>query len=267
MRYAILLLLVGCVAPPDMVPMVIVSAELASTASPPPSDTCENCGGLGYLGDSVVKRDCPECEIPWSMTPDELLSASHAEIGKSISELRESVEALSMKLDTMQSSCPVPVMEINDAKVLAERLWEEFEEDYQERFYEGFQKHLTVEEVRKEGVLTPSKAVFTSYAEAIREATNRDQVLLLVFSSRTCEPCDRLKAAQDSVPLKDVVVCRLYVEDNPDLFRNYGVTRYPTQVVRFRSRELARATGAMDRNYFYQWIEGYKKTAPSIYPQ
>lgn len=40
----------------------VAGAVVIQPTSKPSSDTCENCGGTGELGDGVVSVECPVCE-------------------------------------------------------------------------------------------------------------------------------------------------------------------------------------------------------------
>ena len=75
---ALCVLLAGCLpkeTPPiadDFTPYIAVAIGLTAgsrVVPDVPSDTCENCGGLGYLGDGTTRVDCPECETAWQELP------------------------------------------------------------------------------------------------------------------------------------------------------------------------------------------------------
>lgn len=75
MKYILVtfVLAVGCThTTPNYLPALAVAAGVAEgdnsptpAPEPEPSDVCETCNGLGYLGDTVIKTDCPDCETPW----------------------------------------------------------------------------------------------------------------------------------------------------------------------------------------------------------
>lgn len=46
---------------------VAAVAEHQPTPNPQP-EVCQSCGGQGWLGDGVIKLDCPDCEVDWKQT-------------------------------------------------------------------------------------------------------------------------------------------------------------------------------------------------------
>ena len=75
---ALCVLLAGCLpkeTPPiadDYIPYIAVAIGLTAgsrVVPDVPSDTCQNCGGSGYLGDGTTKVDCPSCEKAWQKLP------------------------------------------------------------------------------------------------------------------------------------------------------------------------------------------------------
>ena len=40
----------------------VAGASILRAPELPPSDTCENCGGTGKLGDGTVSVECPVCD-------------------------------------------------------------------------------------------------------------------------------------------------------------------------------------------------------------
>lgn len=75
-------LLVGCDLAPSNAPDYSAGISLACgvagalpDAPPEPEpddDVCRSCGGTGWLGDGVIKTDCPDCDTPWRSTPPEV---------------------------------------------------------------------------------------------------------------------------------------------------------------------------------------------------
>lgn len=75
------LLLAGCdIVPPDApdysagiaVACGVAAAAPADSPAPLPDDeVCRSCGGTGWLGDGVIKEDCPDCDTPWKQLPPE----------------------------------------------------------------------------------------------------------------------------------------------------------------------------------------------------
>lgn len=261
---ALTILLAGCSPEiPDMGPAIDVSLGLAAAVEddnpappePDPIGVCDTCKGKGYLGDGRIRVDCPNCDTPWESGEDPLLAKL------------ESLEAQIMGLQAAQ--CPVPVLEIHDAEALAEALWEEFKAEYLEEFRELIRSDSQDPPEAE----TPSKAqtspriqqeFIDGYEAGVARASELDVPLVVVYTSQTCPPCAQLHSAQESVLVEDVVICRVWLQEEPELFGGIGST--PTQVFRYRGRELSRVVGPQSRNAFYAWLEENKRKARALFP-
>lgn len=104
--------------------------------------------------------------------------------------------------------------------------------------------------------LEVSPVFMTSYADALTLADKVDRPVLVVYSSKTCGPCRSLNKLQmDNIEWlsKRFVLCKLYVQDDPELFKLGGVSSFPTQVVVRDNAEVGRRVGLPGKDY-WEWL-------------
>lgn len=102
-------------------------------------------------------------------------------------------------------------------------------------------------------------AFMSSYADALTLADRVDRPLLVVYSSKTCGPCRALNELQMKNLewlSKRFVLCKLYVQDEPELFKLGGVSSFPTQVIVRDNAEVGRRVGLPGKDY-WEWLGEY----------
>lgn len=85
--------------------------------------------------------------------------------------------------------------------------------------------------------------------------------LLVVFSSKTCNPCNALSSQQGKEPTKSLLInhyiaCKLYAQDELKPFQDHDIRNYPTQIIFVDDAEFARREGFSSRSLddYHAWL-------------
>jgi thioredoxin 1 len=84
------------------------------------------------------------------------------------------------------------------------------------------------------------------------DATHAPRLELMDFSAEWCPPCRAMKPVVHELAeeLRDQLkVVEIDVDQNPDLARQYNITRIPCFIVIRDGREVNRQTGSMPKEY------------------
>ena len=75
---------------------------------------------------------------------------------------------------------------------------------------------------------------------------NTDKKVLIDFYADWCGPCRMMSPIVDEIAdeREDVVVCKINVDEEPELAQRFDVMSIPTLVILKDSKELARSVGA-----------------------
>lgn len=82
--------------------------------------------------------------------------------------------------------------------------------------------------------------------------------VLVVFSSETCAPCKALHITLDvmqnnlSLPVDEVQY--FVAEENPEVFKEYGIRSVPTMIVYLDGEEMRRTTGFKTESQLLDFI-------------
>lgn len=219
MRYLLLLaMLTGCTAEAeDFVPMISVCVGMSDTATPDPPDTpdnpteCANCGGLGYVGDGVIRSDCPECEIPWEQASGgkmvgliiELYAEHQDEINAHWATLGEEWTLTEAVVSWAKQKLAKPKSEPPPKQIAA---WEQ------------------------------------TLSEARKRAAEEDKPLVVFFTAHSCAPCRAVESAFDDSEVygavQDVVRVKVVYEESPEVFAKWRVRSTPWVVAAYRGKTV-----------------------------
>lgn len=213
---------------------------------PEPSPLCDNCNGTGKLGDGTIEVDCPVCG------GDGYLS-----------EVERAVKAMG---DTLREEVRGDMQECVDVSAVLTRL------DALETRIVSLERKvlyaassppvdLSALEARlsqiEERMRDAAPAFQTDYARAQAIARKYGKPLLVTYSSKTCGPCRKLtyyQTANLEFLVDAAVLCRIYVQDDPELVAQAKVKVFPTQVIEIDGVEKFRHAGLHSGSY-REWIE------------
>ena len=79
-----------------------------------------------------------------------------------------------------------------------------------------------------------------------REVLNSDKPVLLDFWAPWCGPCRMVSPIVDEIAAErsDIKVCKINVDEQPELAARFGVMSIPTLVVRRNGKVINQAVGA-----------------------
>lgn len=244
------LLLVGCTHPEprDYKPLVAaaIGAAAVQTDVPAPvpdepeDEQCPNCEGTGKLGDnSGVVIDCPVCEGTGKLTKSE------ARVTKLLLDLKEDINDELAKTQEIAAQAPAPP-DYPTPEAIADAVVARLKAEYGEVALAMVGDHAS--------------AFVADYSKALAIAEALGRPVLVVFSSKTCGPCrelERIQAKNLKWLAERFVLCRVYVQDEPELFAAKNVSTFPTQIVVRDGVEQDRKVG-LPRGTYWEWLEGNK---------
>ena len=102
------------------------------------------------------------------------------------------------------------------------------------------------------GIVEISNANFTN------EVLESDRTVLVDFWAPWCGPCRMVSPIVDEIAMAsaEVKVCKINIDEQPQLASLYGVMSIPTLLV-FRGGEVVdKAVGARNKSFILQMLEG-----------
>ena len=83
-----------------------------------------------------------------------------------------------------------------------------------------------------------------------QEVLNSDKPVLLDFFASWCGPCRMVGPILDEIAeeREDIKVCKINVDENPELAKRFRVMSIPTLIVMEKGEVLNRATGARSKD-------------------
>ena len=100
-------------------------------------------------------------------------------------------------------------------------------------------------------VLTVTKDNFTA------EVINSDKTVLIDFWASWCGPCRMLSPIVDSVAEErtDIKVCKVNIDEEPDLAKEYKVMSIPTLVVFKGGKQVNTSVGVVSKEQILDLIQ------------
>ena len=102
------------------------------------------------------------------------------------------------------------------------------------------------------GIVEITNANFTN------EVLESDRTVLVDFWAPWCSPCRMVSPIVDEIAMEsaEVKVCKINIDEQPQLASLYGVMSIPTLLV-FRGGEVVnRAVGARNKQFIEQMLQG-----------
>lgn len=89
------------------------------------------------------------------------------------------------------------------------------------------------------------------------EVVKSDKPVLIDFYADWCGPCKMVSPIVDEIADErdDVKVCKVNVDEQPDLAMQFGVMSIPTLIVMKNGEEAAREVGAIPKSAILELIE------------
>ena len=89
------------------------------------------------------------------------------------------------------------------------------------------------------------------------EVVKSDKPVLIDFYADWCGPCKMVSPIVDEIADErdDVKVCKVNVDEQPDLAMQFGVMSIPTLIVMKNGEESAREVGAIPKSTILELIE------------
>lgn len=100
-------------------------------------------------------------------------------------------------------------------------------------------------------------ALFTSF---VGLAASGSQIMLLDFSTANCGPCRQMEPLIHAFEQAGYPIRKVDATVEPNIARQYNVTRYPTFVMLVDGQEINRTVGAMDSNQLQQMFQQARET-------
>jgi thiol-disulfide isomerase/thioredoxin len=118
----------------------------------------------------------------------------------------------------------------------------------------------------------PGRRVFDSYSEAAQVAQAQDEPLLVSFWMEGCAPCFQLKTIKADPEVSEFlgtnyVVANVNVRTDPATTQQFGVRTVPTEIVRYRSREIGRHGVLGSKQSYLSWHRTVLRRRTGISPR
>ena len=90
------------------------------------------------------------------------------------------------------------------------------------------------------------------------EVMNSDKPVLLDFWAPWCGPCRMVVPIVEEIALDrpDIKVCKVNVDENPELAARFGVMSIPTLVVMEQGKIVRQAMGARPKRAILEMVDG-----------
>lgn len=91
----------------------------------------------------------------------------------------------------------------------------------------------------------------------MEEIENSDETWVIDFWAEWCGPCKKMKPRfeEASGEMEDVKFGKVDMEEHQDLGTEKGVRALPTMIIMQNGEEIARTSGAMQKDELKQWIQ------------
>jgi thioredoxin 1 len=112
--------------------------------------------------------------------------------------------------------------------------------------------------------MTITSSIHTN-AQSIDRVLGAGVPVMLIFGRRSCQPCDQLLPALDTLAAAyagRALIARVDATDNPDLVQRFGVTHLPGLVFVQRGQVVAQTSGAAPETALRAWFEHLASGGP-----
>ena len=91
-----------------------------------------------------------------------------------------------------------------------------------------------------------------------REVMNSDKPVLLVFWAPWCGPCRRVTPIIEEISNErsDIKVCKVNVDEEPELAGEFGIMSIPTLVTVKNGQVVGQTVGARPKNMILEMLQG-----------
>ena len=91
-----------------------------------------------------------------------------------------------------------------------------------------------------------------------REVMNSDKPVLLDFWAPWCGPCRRVTPIIEEISNErsDIKVCKVNVDEEPELAGEFGIMRIPTLVTVKNGQVVGQTVGARPKNMILEMLQG-----------
>ena len=94
-------------------------------------------------------------------------------------------------------------------------------------------------------------------SENFNEVLENEKPVIIDFYAVWCGPCRILSPTVNEIANEnsDIQVCRINIDDEPELAEQYGISSIPTLVVIKNGEEVDRVVGVVDKNTILEMIK------------